>query len=250
MLFCLFIVLLTISDCSLLPADSERVSFWSHEVIAHPSHFIFGYGSLVNSGSRKNSLREESAAIPARLSPAFGYVRKWNYHADSGKTALGLEKVNGNGCSINGAIYPVKEEDLEVWDQREVRYTRVQIPLKYIEAASWQGIPQKGTLWIYVPIGNKGKAGEDLPTPDIEHPIGQAYLDLCINGFLEYGEKFTKEFLETTFGWNRCWVDDRSICCRPWIRPESFEKIDLLMHENLNCLPSDIYKARTRVSRK
>mgnify|MGYP007000463906 len=51
-------------------------------------------------------------------------------------------------------------------------------------------------------------------------------------GCLKYGEDFAIEFLDTTFGWNQYWINDRLLPRRPWIHQPLYMKIDNLLIKN------------------
>ena len=52
------------------PAGAEE--FWGRKIADQPAHFLFGYGSLINTASRDATAGKPVPAIPARLSAAFG----------------------------------------------------------------------------------------------------------------------------------------------------------------------------------
>ena len=61
------------------------------------------------------------------------------------------------------------------------------------------------------------------------------------NGIIEIGMKFdnnldyisfAEEFLDTTFGWNQHWINDRLLPRRPWIHQPLYMKIDSLLNNN------------------
>ena len=228
-------------------ASPKKASYWNREIIPYPKHFLFGYGSLVNSDSRRNTFKEEVPVVPARISADFGYIRKWCYRSSTGMTALGLEKAApGKGSTINGVLYSVKEEDMTIWDERESKYQRIEIPFEFIEATSWEGLPIKGKIWTYIPIGTSKQFGKDLHPPTFHYPIVETYLDICLLGFLEYGKGYAEEFLETTFGWSQWWLNDRLIPRRPWIYLEKYKKIDTLLENFMQTQPCNYYKSRAR----
>ncbi|MBS0235860.1 MAG: gamma-glutamylcyclotransferase [Proteobacteria bacterium] len=205
-------------------APPKDLNYWSTRNIDAPTNYIFGYGSLVNSQSRMASLGNNTFAIPARISSDFGYVRKWNFHSITKMTALGLERVNDGKQTINGVIYPVSTDDMTIWDNREVGYKRIEVPWRFVQSVGWQGLPSMGKLWAYVP-----EDGDRRGPANYDYPIVQSYVDVCTIGFLEYGEEFTKEFLETTGGWSEWWLNDRLIERRPWVYLREHGMVDKLL---------------------
>ena len=156
-----------------------------------PTNFIFGYGSLINSQSRNSTAAAPIPAIPVRVSPALGYIRTWNDRSASGFTALGLRKpLPGEAArTINGALDPVEGDDMSKFDAREEGYVRVEVPLTDIAAVGWQPLPTSGRIWVYVPQKptSAGEPGVGLPEPDAEFPLLQSYIDVVVEGGLEYG---------------------------------------------------------------
>ncbi|MGU3493919.1 gamma-glutamylcyclotransferase family protein [Xanthobacteraceae bacterium A53D] len=188
-----------------------------------PSEFLLGYGSLIETASREGTAGYKLDAVPVRVSPHFGYRRVWNARARSGWTALGLEKeVAGRSAApINGVLFPVDELSLTKFDRRESGYDRVAVPNAMVESLSWLRLPETGTIWIYVP-----KADDRSLLPDARHPILQSYVDLVMSGALGYGEAFARELVETTFGWSRYWLNDRTTARRPWAAFPQADAVD------------------------
>jgi hypothetical protein len=204
-----------------------------------PTNFIVGFGSLINSGSR-NSTAAARIAIPVRVSASFGYIRSWNERREA-FTALGLRKANPgeSGVTINGVLYPAEGADGSQFDEREEGYVKVEVPMSQIEAVGWPPLPETGHFWIYVPVrsiaqGGKGAPGEGLAEPDVEHPLLQSYIDVVVEGGLEYGEEFAREIVETTDGWSRFWLNDREFARRPlWVVDPKAAKVDELLKRTL-----------------
>lgn len=206
--------------------------YWGVPLQERPQHFLFGYGSLMNSESRGSTSGKVTAAVPVRLSAEFGYIREWNFRSPTSKlTALGIRKrLPGEaGSTINGVIYPVEGGSIEKFDEREEGYTRVQVPRNMIEAVGWISLPKEGQIWVYVPDGPSGEAGVGLPLPDAFYPVLQSYIDICVTGALEYGEDFAREFLETTFGWGPYWLNDRELPRRPWVHQKKYKIVDAML---------------------
>lgn len=200
-----------------------------NEIYSYPTNFIFGYGSLINDTSRNTNCEFIHEAIPARISHEFNYRRIWNYkNPTSQMFALGIEKCNENisPSTINGVIFPVIENDLNKFNERELNYTLKEIPKNMIETLSWVNIPKNSKIWTYVPNINSSNNNR----AHYDNPICQSYIDLCLEGCLKYGEDFAKEFLDTTFGWNEYWINDRLLPRRPWIHQPLYMKIDTILN--------------------
>lgn len=207
-----------------------QTSYWGRR-LPEPTDYIFGYGSLMSTSSRESTGRAGMHALPARLSPEFGLVRSWCARADRlGFTALGLRRLAPGeaGWSINGVVFPVEPALLPRFDRRESGYDRVAVPRALIEGVSWEALPEAGTIWAYVP--RKRPGGDDAPVlPDLEHPVIQSYLDLCLQGALEFSPNFAREVIATTADWSSFWLNDRPVARRPWaMNPDAGTIDDLL----------------------
>lgn len=169
------------------PASAE--DFWGRKIVDPPTNFISGYGSLINTASRNSTATKPIAAIPARLGTGFGYVRCWRDRSSSGFTALGLRRPQPgeSAMTINGVLYPVEGDDMAAFDRRETGYARVEAPRDQIEAVSWHRLPEDGKIWVYVPVTQGREPGVDLPTPSSAFPMLESYIDVVLEGGMEYG---------------------------------------------------------------
>lgn len=228
-----------------------------------PKKFIFGYGSIINLKSRlQTGSKNIGNAIPARIKKNAGLERVWNFQKPSiaRLTALGLQNTkdskfvnknkkkknpktkgdtyiisnNNTGNTINGVLYPIYE-NIEAFDEREEGYFRLRLNLNQIESISWQNLPKGDDIIIYVYCLNTENQAQRAT---YELPILQSYVDICINGCLEYGTEFAKEFIETTQGWSKFWLNDRILPRRPWINEPQFKNIDNILKNNLKNLSS------------
>ena len=211
------------------PAAFARTDYWGEAIADAPADFIFGYGSLINTPSREATGGGRVDAVPARLGPKFNLVRSWVARSSSGFTALGLRprQPDEEVSTINGVVFPVDAESLPRFDRRESGYDRVVVPRDMIEPLSWRGLPAMGTIWTYVPRGSAAAAL--LPFPTAEFPIVQSYVDLVMEGALEYGPAFARELIATTADWGRFWLNDRVTARRPWIATPKAGDIDRLL---------------------
>ncbi len=218
--------MLTYATTGMTFADS-----WGQKLPNPPTHFVFGYGSLINSALRNSTASTPIPALPVRVSGAFGFRRCWNDRSPSGFTALGLCKAQSGeaGVTINGVVYPIEGEDMSKFDLREEGYTRLEVPMNLIESVGWQRLPERGRIWVYVPVQPGSEPGAGLPGPDASYPLLQSYIDTVVEGGLEYREDFAREILETTDGWNRYWLNDRELGRRPWVHDPKSGKVDALI---------------------
>lgn len=206
---------------------------------------MFGFGSLINAKSRLSSDPNALCAIPVRIHEDVGFERCWNFqHPLAHLTALGLRRVRAGqkGRSINGVCTPIvasagkKDAQLpqEVLD-REVGYTPVPIESKHVTALSWLRLPKDSFVWIFVPngVGEDARPGEGLSMASRSHPILQSYVDVCVLGCLDYGRAFAVEFIRTTIGWDRPWLNDRKVPRRPWLHTPRYKEVDTLLQETI-----------------
>ena len=213
------------------PASAE--DWWGTKLANQPENFLFGYGSLINTASRDATAAQPVHAIPVRISASFGFVRAWVDRSATGFTALGLRRpiAGESAMTVNGVLYPVDGADMSLFDRREAGYARVDVPLDAIEAVSWQQVPATGKVWVYIPVGSNGKVGEDLPIASARYPLLESYIDVVLDGALEYSPDFARELIETTQDWNSYWLNDRELPRRPWVFDKNYSVEDQLLKE-------------------
>ena len=206
---------------------------WQGHKLTIPTNFVFGYGSLINTVSRNSTASAPIPAIPVRVSAGFGYVRSWNDRASSGFTALGLRRLRPNeiGHTINGVLYAVGDSDMAKFDAREKGYVRVEVALSEIEAVGWQRVPEKGNVWTYIPLAESGSGmpSQSVAEPNVMFPLLQSYIDVVVEGALEFGPDYARELIETTEGWSRYWLNDRELARRPWVHDPKSAMVDNLL---------------------
>mmetsp|Transcript_18521 Transcript_18521/g.27994 ORF Transcript_18521/g.27994 Transcript_18521/m.27994 type:complete len:281 (+) Transcript_18521:198-1040(+) len=188
-------------------------------------NYIFGYGSLICSKSRKITAPklEKKSAIPTVINH---FQRSWNARIEfdnndnsaiRGWTAMGIQPRRGHSCT--GVLIEVNNEELANFDKRERGYDRVEVDLvdvyphcqKDLEEKSHYGLCAAAErrnskthscddgndgvkVWIYLP--QKGGDGANE-----QYPILQSYLDIILRGCLSIGIDFTWSFLKSTHGW-------------------------------------------------
>lgn len=159
------------------------------------THYIFGYGSLICQDSRSRT-GFSGKAHPIEVN---GIARKWSMHSPEWP-ATAVSAHDEEREISNGVYFEVDSVNLEKFDEREQGYQRVAVSWDRVKQMSLQSLPTQGTLWAYV--GNE----KGQPTP--EKPIMQSYLDVILNGCLDYGPEFAARFAQTTHFWEHL-VDDR-----------------------------------------
>jgi hypothetical protein len=245
----------TVLLSSIVSGAVMATDYWGRMLPDQPTNFVFGYGSLINTASRDATIVEPIDAIPVRLSAAFGYVRTWDSRSSKGFTALGLARP-GTGeqrMTINGVLFPVEGGNMTALDARETGYARVEVPRPDIEAVSWRRLPTLGKFWVYIPERPGKPPGVGLPQPNADFPLLQSYIDVVIEGGLEYGPDFAREIIGATTGWSRYWLNDRELGRRPWVFDKSYSVVDRLLvalapHFTDRLLPEQ-YTARDLMAR-
>jgi len=162
-------------------------------------HYIFGYGSLINSDSRRiTGIAGDS--IPVRVR---GLQRYWVSFTGVDMRAVGVRSEAESQC--NGVLFDVPASELKKFDLRERGYVRQALDHQHIEYLGAESAASKLALsahpvWVYT--------YPDCPYESQFSPISQSYLDVIMLGCLEVGEPFACEFLMHTKLWQD-WHDDR-----------------------------------------
>jgi hypothetical protein len=133
--------------------------------------------------------------------------------------------------TINGVLYAVEGGDLAKYDVREQGYRRVEVPPDENEPVSWQQLPATGTIWVYIPVKADNEPGVGLPAASAEFPLLESYMDVVVEGSLDYGATFARELLETTSDWSNYWLNDRGLARRPWVYNPASSQVDALLRE-------------------
>lgn len=155
--------------------------------------YIFGYGSLMNSASRRLT-GQTSTATPAVI---HGLCRYWGKVDDSYVLAP-LVVTRGEGV-VNGVLLQVDSDQLGEFDLRERGYQRVSIEHHAVDSPLTLGLDDK--VWIYV-------IQQAIP-PCTLSPIMQTYVDTVLAGCLEVSESFAQQFIVNTIGWHYPRENDR-----------------------------------------
>ncbi|EGU48912.1 hypothetical protein VII00023_13922 [Vibrio ichthyoenteri ATCC 700023] len=158
------------------------------------THYIFGYGSLMNSASRQRT-GQTSAATPAI---AHGLCRYWGKVDDSYILAP-LVVTKGSGI-VNGVLLQLESDQLAEFDRRERGYQRIKLAHHALESAL--ALNADDNVWVYIT--------EQAIPPCVISPIVQTYVDTVLAGCLEISDGFAEQFIEHTIGWHYPREDDRS----------------------------------------
>ncbi len=155
--------------------------------------YIFGYGSLMNSSSRKLT-GQTGKAIPVI---AHGLVRSWGKIDDS--YTISPLVVNSGEGQVNGVLLEIDDSELPEFDRRESGYQRVSLPASQIETEHEFDVSRP--IWVYIT--------ENHQHPCENSPIVQSYVDTVLCGCLEVSESFAKHFIAHTLGWHHPMENDR-----------------------------------------
>jgi hypothetical protein len=188
--------------------------------------YVFGYGSLIERASRTRTNPDAFAAWPARVT---GYERGWfhQFANNVGSTCTYLGAVANPGATINGVIYSVG--DIEKTIERETGYSPepVEGSIQMLDG----GAPWDSTKQVVLFVSQPAYISPSKePTADI--PMVQSYVDICVNGCLEIealyrtATGYVQEFIKTSTGWNKYWVNDRLYPRRPFIYCPNSSAID------------------------
>eukprot|EP01083_Nonionella_stella_P056517 148781_1 len=199
--------------------------------------YLFGYGSLINEASRKET-GITGNAIPVRV---HHMRRGWIYDVDllhhptlsnTPYTAVGVQIDHDHfESTTNGVLFPLHKSEIEKYDAREARYERYRIDLKDIEYLQENVfVPSNSVVYVYV-------VPQDIVLDDNSTRIlKQSYIDKFLAGCLEMEDlSFAVECIETTHSWNGMYQNDRnqSLFSKEKISTQVKEQIDDLIDTHL-----------------
>jgi len=172
-----------------------------------PTRWLFGYGSLIERQSRGRTVPEGAPIEPVRVR---GFRREWNTRsAGAGLKCTFLGVRPDPAGVVNGLLIGVGDDDWRALDRREKDYCRADVPMTSVEwlrpGADRENPVGQATLYQTV----------EPAAPDATAPLIQSYVDICLLGCLQVGERlgtgdaFAREFVATTDGWSPHWVNDR-----------------------------------------
>ncbi|MFT5707172.1 MAG: hypothetical protein ACI9ES_001462 [Oceanospirillaceae bacterium] len=172
-----------------------------HSHAPQTRHYIFGYGSLINSISRTVT-GETGVAVAVKIS---GFARYWSrISEDFGMSSVVVVPEQRQAC--NGVLVEVPESELPSFDLRERGYQRVLVDASQVEFYS-QTIDLKLLpnthikIWLY--------QSQEVVNPCEDHPVVFSYLDVILSGCLEYSPPFCDDFMQLTQGWKHAMLNDR-----------------------------------------
>ena len=171
--------------------------------------YFFGYGSLVNTATH-----DFPDPQPAQLT---GWRRAWR-HTDLRPVAF-LTAIPDAGCTIDGMIAHVPNDDWRALDEREWAYDRVPVTQHVTHRTQ---SPTEIAVYA-VPEGRHTRPSE-------AYPILMSYLDVVVQGYLHvFGAQGARQFFDTTDGWGSPILNDRAAPRYPRhqaLRPEETAFVD------------------------
>lgn len=214
------------------------------EIDPSKRQFIIGYGSLMETASKKRSSPTSGLNHPVFVS---GFKRAWNTRGATvgfSTTYLGVlvdnekDEVSGKEPYIAAVVYEDRDlSDIEGTDQRETYYCRVAVAKDRIDLLDGWALPEDAEVWIYA------LKPEDAFPPSIEWPIVQSYVDIFLTGCMQLQQQilpkraqsidFPKECIKTTHEWSDHWKNDRLYPRRPFIYQPNAEDIDKLLSKEV-----------------
>lgn len=165
----------------------------------------FGYGSLVNRDTRP--IAEEAIDVHLR-----GWKRAWSHRVDSsadrliGCTSLTVEPDEEGGKAaiggIDGVLVRIRADDLPELDRREAGYERIQVPASSFDLPADYDAEH---VMMYRSLTHNRHLADD------GFPILQSYVDCVLVGYQRrFGDEGLQQMVQTTRGWERPILDDRS----------------------------------------
>ena len=170
------------------------------------SHYIIGYGSLITKESRFNT-GQTGKCMPVTIK---NYCRSWTARINNkGKRYTAVSIHHSPGSIINAVITEIKSSELSKYDRREINYSRVLIPASNIKKYNTDKPLSKAVVWAYIINPKYSKPAS------YKFPILQSYVDVILTGCNRISNKFMKDFINSTVGWENVndkrytWVNDR-----------------------------------------
>lgn len=160
---------------------------------------VFGFGSLVNTESLKVTVPDASAITPSYIK---GFVRDFSvwdavgFHdlhetnsdiAGFPYCAMDIKRAADDSARVNGIAFKMSDTHFDELVKREHDYELVKA-LAY----DFRSDELIGECFLFSSNKNNGRYDFDSMTQ-------KRYLQICLQGAREYGERFYQEFLDTTF---------------------------------------------------
>jgi len=155
---------------------------------------IFAYGSLINQASLKKTVPEARNIMPAKtygLQRVFNLASTYRFEPkhNSPVCVLNIAETDAESA-LNGTCFEMDEVSLDNILQREKGYDFCKIKACHYD-------DEKQTFDAYYFRAHLFAPYKFLPKSSVQ----QHYLNLCLNGGSEYGDKFIEDFKRSTAFW-------------------------------------------------
>jgi hypothetical protein len=160
------------------------------------SIYIFAYGSLINMKENTREIKTRKV-VPVMVT---GLKRQFNVSSTGGKyKVLGVKETKNTKIKCNGILIKLRSaEEMAKLLEREKNYQPKWLDHKRISFDYKKHLDLKpdDQIICFYPQARytlTKKAAEELP-------IRPKYLNICLEGARELGDKFLQDFAETTEG--------------------------------------------------
>lgn len=155
----------------------------------------FGYGSLVNAGTRQ-------PGEDAMLATLTGWRRTWTHFYDAPRDpGRSLSIREDENCQIAGMIVELQDGALARLDERERGYDRLELDGRCFRLSNGE---QLESVYVY-------RSRSVMPDNGLQtHPILRSYMDVVMQGYRDnFGEQGLANLLTTTDHWGGAVRQDR-----------------------------------------
>lgn len=202
------------------------------------TYYVFGYGSLLDYGTIPDSQKPDNIKPPQPVRLQEKILRRgwWAPGTNPGfnPTFLGAVR-SSDGPPLNGIIYEVNDSGMAYLNQRESNASMATLDVKGTDFQWLNGREDPLNEKVIVYYNKYGYEAAQGLYPSKSFPIVQSYLDICLTGALDLEESFpgardfSREFIESTEGWSRFWVNDRIYPRRPFFMVRRAGDIDWIL---------------------
>ena len=188
--------------------------------------YVVAYGQYLYKETRKNSPVQMMKDTPVWVE---GYQRGWFSQRPVltiPMTELGVVKAPGE--RFNAVVVSLKSGQVTSLDRDERTLCRIKLAAKNLVPMTSANIKDDGEFWIYA---TRPKQKQDAIA---NYPIYQSEVDKFLTGCLEQTRRFklpdfADQCMQTTYGWNSSWVNDRKRPVQAQLVQVKREEIDKLL---------------------
>ncbi|MEX0829117.1 MAG: gamma-glutamylcyclotransferase family protein [Nitrospirales bacterium] len=191
---------------------------------------VFGYGSLIDTGSRTRTVPSATQAWPIEMT---GLKRDWNARTGPGEIATTfLGAYEHSHANVNGVAFFANDSEVQSLIRRETGYVPTHFPLSRVHwwTSPPSALPESILIFCFA----------SKRRPSRSYPIIQSYVDICLSGCLAVDaslqssdSEFSRRFLRGTSGWSKHWVNDRRRPRVSYRHSPQTSKIDELISSEL-----------------